>query len=90
MFKASTAELAFVLENVAGAFGSGNAGDLSDDTIGAVLDGAAKLALERWARCCQSDANSSPLGMANARASKLQGTSDCHSASAAERRSLKV
>jgi acyl-CoA reductase-like NAD-dependent aldehyde dehydrogenase len=39
-------------------------------------------------RCCQSDANSSPLGAAIASNRMAQAASDCHSASAAERRSL--
>ena len=40
------------------------------------------------ARCCQSNRNLSPIRRASADRAQLQATSDCHSASAAERRSL--
>lgn len=42
-----------------------------------------------WAGwCCQSNRNLSPIRRASADRAQLQATSDCHSASAAERRSL--
>jgi hypothetical protein len=45
---------------------------------------------ERAVRCCQSDGNLSPIDALLAEVSLPQAISDCHSASAAERRSLKV
>lgn len=39
-------------------------------------------------RCCQSNRNSSPIGGAQSLRAEAQAMSDCHSASAAERRSL--
>ena len=38
--------------------------------------------------CCQSNRNSSPIGGALASSARAQAMRDCHSASAAERRSL--
>jgi DNA invertase Pin-like site-specific DNA recombinase len=46
------------------------------------------VVVHSFSRCCQSNRNSSPIGGACPSPASVQAMSDCHSASAAERRIL--